>query len=262
MCHTRKLRIKNYELRIVERLRRGSELRQDPKAFIKDHKKDFIKFNDNHKFHMNIFTFTFDNNIPEETAIYSSLDLTSLDAIQDKNFYKDFKDSFNTSGGDANYETVSGGISAKSDKVGDIETKSEELYKKLKEELDNDTYYDLVRGRFLGQPGTRVDSVDYSKDLFEVFRDGQSGKEDHEFEYSDIQDALARFENYERIKKDLTKKKNAAEKEYHNLRHHLLIFLQIAHYKSFQVQFPISALILSCHISVHYLTLFFRRNLQ
>lgn len=183
-------------------------------AFIKDHKKDFIKFNDNHKFHMNIFTFTFDNNIPEETAIYSSLDLNSLDAIKDKNLYKDFKDSFNTGDGNANYETKSGGISAKTDNIGAIEKSSEELYKNLKDELDNDTYYDLVRGRFLGKPETRVDSVDYSKDLFEVFRDGQSGKEDHEFEYSDIQDALARFENYERIKKDLTKKKNAAEKEY------------------------------------------------
>ena len=84
----------------------------------------------------------------------------------------------------------------------------------IKDETGDGEFYDKVRGLLLDAPGTTVQSVDFSKELFEVFRDGQSGKEDHEFDSGDITDAMSRFKRYKEIKKVVEKQRKDAEKEY------------------------------------------------
>ena len=185
-------------------------------GFIKDHKKDLLKFNENHKFHMNVFTFTFDNNVPEESAIYTSIE--NVYGFTDSHEWEGKADiSTAKVKGLANDYTVAYGGSASiasADRAGYIDKE----YQAFVDTLNEGDYYDYIRGRFLGYTkNERVDSTDYSKELFEKFRDGQSGKEDKEFEYKDIQEAYNRFDNYERIKKDLTKKKTNAEKAYRDI---------------------------------------------
>lgn len=184
-------------------------------GFLKDHKKDLLKFNENHKFHMNVFTFTLNNNVPEETAIY---DAGKLDEIygfsntmvpnktnDDKDFGEGLKGVYTTKYAPSAHDTES------------VKT-LDKSYEAFVDSLNDGKFYDVIRGKFLGYTnGESVDSADYSKELFEKFRDGQSGKEDKEFNYNDIQEAYTRFDNYERIKKDLTKKKTTAEKAYREI---------------------------------------------
>lgn len=185
--------------------------------FIKDHKKDFNKFNDNHKFHMNVFNFTLDNDIPLAGPIYSSAKLNDVfrwsGDTKTGNWIDDSHMGRTGSNEWIEDDPTTGVHTVKADKGTDDAFAAR--YTELKDAMDNGDIYDKIRGMMLGLPaGTRVDATDYSKDLFEVFRDGQSGKEEHEFEYSDIQDALLRFDRYEHCKKALTKQKKDAEKEY------------------------------------------------
>ena len=185
-------------------------------AFIKNHKKDFTKFNENHKFTMSIFTFTLDNDIPKTAPIYNSADWKNVFKIGKEGSTYDLLDNDTHS---VSYKAADAdGPRALKDKtdggtLGDAEFSA--AYTELKDAMDNGDIYDKVRAEMLGMAkGTRIDASDYSKELYEVFRDGQSGKEDHEFEYSDIQDALIRFDQYDHCKKALTKQKKDAEREY------------------------------------------------
>lgn len=184
-------------------------------GFLKDHKKDFLKFNENHKFHMNVFTFTLNNNVPEEVAIYDAGNLQNIYGFSktmtknkdndDANFNQGLSNVYTTKYSDGHHDTDSAGVLDKS-------------YEAFVDSLNDGKFYDIIRGRFLGYTnGESVDSAEYSKELFEKFRDGQSGKEDKEFAYNDIQEAYTRFDSYERIKKDLTKKKTSAEKAYREI---------------------------------------------
>ena len=193
--------------------------------FIKDHEKDLYKFNDNHKFTMSIFNFTMDNNIPVANAIYDSTKLMDVDFLGSNNNStgsSNFKDFMNT-----HYKVTSAsGTTPKSIDInsnpktsaaytsGELETNMTKQYDQFRDAITDGDFYDKIRGLFLDKPGTRVDSVDYAKELFEVFRDGQSGKEEHEFESNDITDAFNRFKQYKDIKKVVTKQRSEAEKEY------------------------------------------------
>ena len=195
-------------------------------SFIRDHEKDLRKFNENHKFTMSIFNFTMDNNIPVSTAIYDSTNLLKVDFLGQKSDYstndstlKDFVSTHYTATAASGATPAS--ISFK-DKAGtgtpytasEIERDLNTQYSKFKDTLNEGDFYDKIRGMFLDKKGTRVDSVDYSKELFEAFRDGQSKKEDHEFESMDIDDAYDRFKRYKDLKKTVTKQRSEAEKEY------------------------------------------------
>lgn len=185
--------------------------------FIKDHEKDLSKFNENHKFNMSIFTFTLDKAIPPATAIYDSTKLSEVDYLgtgkvdhqtNSTNFSNFLK---------ANYEKHDSAPTSLKDgkEAGTIAKELEASYDKFRDETGDGTFYDKVRGLLLDLPaGTTVQSVDFSKELFEVFRDGQSGKEDHEFDSGDINDALSRFKRYKDVKKIIDKQRKEAEKEY------------------------------------------------
>lgn len=183
-------------------------------GFIKNHKDTLKKFNENHKFHMNVFTFTFDNDVPVETAIYDAGSIEKIYGFSD-NITPDGSANSKIDGGLAGVYTTNYNGKNKMSLAADAETKLNKSYEAFIDSLDSGEFYDTIRGKFLGYTnGERVDSTDYSKDLFEKFRDGQSGKEDKEFDYTEVQSAYLRFDSYERIKKDLIKKKNNAEKAY------------------------------------------------
>lgn len=191
--------------------------------FIKDHEKDLSKFNDNHKFHMNIFNFTIDKNIPPASAIYDAAELSKVDFLgsgkvshqkDSSNFGEFLKDNYNTAETNASGVATGAKTFNPSTNAGDLETKLNTAYDKFKDETSDGEFYDKIRGLLLDAPGTRVDSTDFSRELFEVFRDGQSGKEEHEFDSGDITDAMSRFKRYKEIKKVVEKQRKDAEKEY------------------------------------------------
>lgn len=192
--------------------------------FIKDHEKDLTYFNDNHKFHMNIFNFTLDKNIPPATAIYDSTKLGEVDYLgtgkvdhqtySGDNFGQFLSNNYeqDKSTKEYNLKKNSGGTLVKD--ASKIEDELSKSYDKFRDETSDGEFYDKVRGLLLDQAGTRIDSVDFSRELFEAFRDGQSGKEEHEFDSGDINDALSRFKRYKDIKKTIDKQRKDAEKEY------------------------------------------------
>ena len=187
--------------------------------YLKNHKKDFNKFNENHKFHMNVFKFTINDgagaNVPPMDAIYNTvgtngeLNLKISDGIGEivnKNLH-----TMHNVTGDENQRKIG---TMKADTSFDVD----KAYDDYMKALEDTSYYDKVRGYMLGRTDrVRVDASDYSKELFEVFRDGQDSKEDKEFEQQDIIEAYTRFDAYERVKKDLEKRKKEAEKDYDNI---------------------------------------------
>ena len=187
--------------------------------YLKNHKKDFNKFNENHKFHMNVFKFTINDgagaNVPPMDAIYNTvgtngeLNLKISDGIGEivnKNLH-----TMHNVAGDENKRNIG---TMKADTSFDVD----KAYDDYMKALEDTSYYDKVRGYMLGRTDrVRVDASDYSKELFEVFRDGQDSKEDKEFEQQDIIEAYTRFDAYERVKKDLEKRKKEAEKDYDNI---------------------------------------------
>ena len=161
-------------------------------GYLKKHKEDFHKFDENHKFHMNVYTFTLDNNIPQDKVL--------------KEFDNMFEDNDPRNTWGTENPKASNPI-----KPQDVTNTYDEFIKSL----NSGDYYDKIRADLLGVSGS-VDSSDFAKELFDKFRDGGT-KEDKEFESGDITEAYNRFEAYEKIKKDITKKKNEAEKEYKRL---------------------------------------------
>jgi len=188
--------------------------------YLKDHKKDFNKFNENHKFHMNVFKFTIDDgagaNVPPMNAIYSVASNTGRLSISASTGLSNIMDNkLNTA---FTTKPATGNTDEGFKKHGESGFDIDKAYQDYMNALESDDYYDKIRGYMLGRTdNTRVDASDYSKDLFEVFRDGQSSKEDYEFEATDITEAYTRFNTYDSIKKDLEKRKKEAEKAYDDI---------------------------------------------
>lgn len=184
--------------------------------FLKDHKKDFNKFNDNHKFHMSIYNFTFPTNVPDEQAIYDTLSsegklMIRVNSAGVSGAYNDLQGHLYEDKNDKG-TTIKGGGDIKQGVGYDVG----KAYDEYMRALSDGEYYDKVRGYLLGEDNTHIDASDFSKELFDKFRDGGS-KEDKEFELKDINEAMTRFESYDKIKKDLEKKKKAAEKAYNDI---------------------------------------------
>lgn len=156
-------------------------------SYLKAHEKDIMKFDDdNHKFNMKVFNFTFDNACPSSTVLTTYE--KSLEGIQ----------------------------SMLTDRSTDKDTKVDvgTAYDNYIDSLNGD-YYDEIRAKVMGLPqGSFVDSADYASELFKIFRDGDDTKEEKEILHADVTKSLSCFKSYETIKNQTTKQRNTIEKEY------------------------------------------------
>lgn len=188
-------------------------------SYLRDHKKDLWKFNENHKFHISIYKFTIDNvPVPQDSVLRdfktgsAKLIFSDKDDLHGVDYESILKDRAN------NFEERNNEIVRKTGYTPEKSLKDiKDAYDKFSDALNDGTYYDYIRGEILGQKGIRIDAADFSKELFEVFRDGQSAKEDTEIEANEVHEAWNRFSNYEKIKKETTKRKNNVEKEYKSI---------------------------------------------
>lgn len=186
-------------------------------GYLKDHKKDLWKFNDNHKFHMSVYKFTIDNVPVPQNTVLRTFDGSDTDIFnepgKDNSYEALLKKQFGDSAAKGNeYVRQTGYKDAdRSNVLNQIDT----AYTAFSDSMSDGTFYDKIRAEILGgKAGTTVDASDFSKELFEIFRDGQSAKEDKEFEAADIHESWNRFSNYEKVKKETSKRKNEIEKRY------------------------------------------------
>ena len=160
-------------------------------GYLKSHKKDFNKFSDeDHKFLLKVFNFTFDVACPSETVLtdYSK----SLDSIT---------------------SMLTDRSAGEKDPLAKVTT----AYENYINSLDGD-YYDQIRAEVMGLKNTTIDASEFSAELFKIFRDDNQTKEEKEITHQDVIAALTFFDSYEKIKGETTKKKTHIEKEYNAIK--------------------------------------------
>lgn len=158
--------------------------------YIKKNEKVFSKFNGSHEFEMNIFTYTFNDAVPV-------IDANALVG-------------WDNAAGYTPYNTVT-------DKESSSALEKVELrYNALKGIAGSDSY-DAHRGAVIGKE-TSIAASDYAKELYQVFRNGESTKTKSTINYATVEEALNHFTNYEKTLKAITDKKNEIEKVYKGIK--------------------------------------------
>ena len=82
-------------------------------------------------------------------------------------------------------------------------------------------FRDKFRAYVIGKGNETIDSSDFSEELFELFRDGESSTSSITIDYNFVQDAYRRFDKYKEVTKAIEKKKNEMIKDYEDLEKHL-----------------------------------------
>ena len=147
------------------------------------------KFNSNHEFDYEGYEFTFNDNIPSIEA----------EATFKKDFVElDFDDILNEK--DPNKV------------VNMINTQ----HSKLKNELNNDRY-DVFRQEVI-MADRPIYADDFVEELFMVYRNGQSSKDEITIDQAKVMECLARIENYKSFETSVKKTKDKIEREYERVK--------------------------------------------
>ena len=155
-------------------------------GYLKNHEKDFSKFKEEHNFHMNCYKFTIEEvNCPKNTVITKFNDML--------------------------HEVYDSEVSLGKEEPDGIHS----AYDRFMDTIE-DKYYDAIRAEVMNKPGI-VTAGDYSTELFEVFRDGSSAKDDTEITRTIVDESLLHFKNYSKMKSDLEKQRKQIEKEYNTI---------------------------------------------
>ena len=167
--------------------------------YIIKHQDQFKKFNMDHEFNMDLFKYTIDPNVPQLSAYddYMS-DIT------------DFK---------TNYDRIENGL--KTDSNSNDKSYTEEILKKMyKDTIDehDESWYDNFRGKVLNMTNVGISKEDYGTELFELFRNGESVKEDTRVDSTIVFESLNTFKNYSKTISTIEKNKRTLEKEYKNIK--------------------------------------------
>ena len=75
---------------------------------------------------------------------------------------------------------------------------------------------DTARAEIIGKTG-KIDSTDYSDELYRVFRSGDDTKDNVEIMPADVSDCLVFFKNYEKFISGIKKTRKSLESEYNRL---------------------------------------------
>ena len=161
--------------------------------FIRKNKDLFHKFDSKQEFQHTGYKFTFGANIPNEKPI------------------TDFKDSIENFKDHASHTSVEPDMTA--DKLSNTLKDSREKY------IDNlhDNIYDGYRAKVINQEGS-IAKEDFAKELFSLFRDNNSSKEEFTVTSSIMTECYNHFDGYEKEKNNITKAKDKIEREYTNIK--------------------------------------------
>lgn len=155
--------------------------------YIIKNKDLFKKFNnDDHKFDIEGFYYTFDEDVPAINAL----------ADFNKDFIKLDFDIMNGKKDDKEY-------------IKYITTQDS----KLKGELNNGSY-DRFRAEVLGKENYEITQGEFAEELFEIFRNGYNKKDTITIDEENLMASLSYFQNYSDLEKEIKKTKDKIEKEY------------------------------------------------
>lgn len=202
--------------------------------YIKKHKDLFNKFSSEDEFEYDGYKFTHvtEDDYPKSGAVEvfassSSGVATVLNFNTDyfKTSTGDYYDSAKLTGaGFDNYDTWKDADDASKSDVRKAATDkiNAELDKARTNVNDNASdFRDKFRAYVIGKENETIDSSDFSDELFELFRDGESSTSSITIDYNFVQDAYRRFDKYKEVTKAIEKKKNDMIKDYEDLEKHL-----------------------------------------
>ena len=151
--------------------------------YINSHKKEFDKFKDTDKFTMNVYTYTFDPNIPAAAASV--------------NFNKDlFEDLYNSSKDfDFSVEGINAAIA----------------------NMNNNEVYDEFRGNVL-QKDYDISIGEWDTELFKVFRNDDLDTSEIEVDSTLVHKTLNRFATFNSYKKQVEADQKRIQNDYENVK--------------------------------------------
>ena len=152
--------------------------------YLKKHKDEFSKFTSDNEFEHKGYNFTIKEGVPKNSVL--------------SDFAKTIGQIENLGSATVTTDVV------------------KNAYNNLTNELDND-YYDRVRAEVLGRSGESISDSEYADELFEEFRDGKDTKEDFTVTSTIVLDAYHRFDNYEKLKKEIKKQSKDIESKYQEI---------------------------------------------
>lgn len=191
-------------------------------SYLKKHEKEFSKFTNDDKFTIHGYKFTClnDIDIPYSAAvdIFGSGQLAGLTYKGDLNLTDSKVDITSTADSQESYSDITGDDEDAKDKRQTIEKRAIDAIDKQYDELvDNlDDFYDQFRGKLI-KVSYDIDSSDWEKELHAKFRDDQNEPIDIDIEYTDLNQALHRFKNYNDTVRSIEKTRNEIEKDYNKL---------------------------------------------
>lgn len=186
--------IKSIFKRFVAQLNKivGSE------KYIIKHQDEFKKFGINHQFDMSIFTYTIEDDKPSLKA-YDDYK-TDIDSL-----YTDYN---------RNMEELKQGT------VDNTKDYTNLALKKIYQntiDMHNEDWYDSFRGKVIGK-GYGVSKSEYANELFELFRNGESSKENHKIDRTIVDNSLREFKDYTKTVNRIEKNRKTLEREYNNIK--------------------------------------------
>lgn len=190
-------------------------------SYLKKHEKEFSKFTNDDKFTIHGYKFTClnDIDIPYSAAvdIFDSSQL-GLTYKGDLNLTDSEVDITSTDNSQEDYSTITGDDDTAKEKRQTIEKRAIDAIDRQYDELvDNlDDFYDQFRGKLI-KVSYDIDSSDWEKELHAKFRDDQNEPIDIDIEYTDLNQALHRFKNYNDMVRSIEKTRNEIEKDYSKL---------------------------------------------
>lgn len=211
--------------------------------YIKKHKDLFNKFSSEDEFEYQGYKFTHvtEDDYPKSGAVdvfaasgdfYDAFNNANINTKLDFDTY--FKNTTGEYYDSSNSDTTVGlGDYSKWELSSDDESKQsarKDRTTKINAELDkartavNDKasdFRDKFRAYVIGKGNETIDSSNFSEELFELFRDGESSTSSITIDYNFVQDAYRRFDKYKEVTKAIEKKKNEMIKDYEDLEKHL-----------------------------------------
>ena len=206
--------------------------------YIKKHKDLLNKFNSEDEFEFQGYKYTEieRSNIPVANAVnmFSSSSVNN-DGLSYLNFSSDGSNDILFGDNTINYYNFNGGKeAAKLDDNADNKTElarrreatdkiNAALSKKIETISDkNEDFYDEFRATVIGgKAGSKLDSKEFTDELFKVFRDGDDSTSSITIDYNFVHDAYRRFDKYKDTVKDIEKVKKDIIKDYEDLEKYL-----------------------------------------
>lgn len=186
--------------------------------YLLKHKKEFKRFTSSDNFDINGYVYTFNGSVPliDLTIAYDA-DFTGLTTIAPASYSKILDDKKLSTKLSDRESSMATDVSNKLTDYNRFTMAVKALHAELKDKIDDDSYYDIFRGKVLGQDGIRISDDDFGNECWKVYRNGEDSTEKIEINRTYIDLALKRIENYKDTIKKVEHLQQDIDKKYRKL---------------------------------------------